>query len=241
MDRALRYRRANLVCAVIFAVLVPKSAEARASFEPRPREAAPYLASFLTAPTSSSPFIFSNPCSLFGHHSRDQRPTVILELGSGNGFLALEHLLHQLPAGSRLYLTDLESVVPLLEENIEAAHAQGRIPNGIEVQARALQWGNKEHTGPFVDGLERRHGEHPGRSNEERISHILCSDLVYFPHLLEPLLRTLLWLTAEDAAPCQPTAAGTDERIEVIIGCKSQVSPCSAQNRVWRRFDSHLG
>lgn len=121
----------------------------------------------------------------------------MLELGSGNGFLVLDHLAHQLPAGSTVFLSDLESVVPLLEENIKAARSAGRLPETIDIHAVPLQWGMKDHVQPFV-------------ATQNHLSHILCSDLVYFPHLLEPLMRTLLWLTASDDG----------EDIEIIFGCK---------------------
>ena len=120
----------------------------------------------------------------------------MLELGSGNGFLVLEHLAHRLPAGSTVFLSDLESVVPLLEENIDAARSAGRLPDSIDIRAVPLQWGVENHVQPFV-------------ALQNRLSHILCSDLVYFPHLLEPLMRTLLWLTAGE----------NGEGIEIIIGC----------------------
>ena len=149
---------------------------------------------------------------------------MILELGSGNGFLALEHLVHQLPKGSTVYLTDLESVVPLLEDNIAAVGSRGRLPSSIDISAHPLQWGTYVHVLPFTYTVQATENTPMATASQKqpvkarnRISHILCSDLVYFPDLLEPLLRTLIWLTAEDATSIQ--SDGRDKRIEIIIGC----------------------
>ena len=101
-------------------------------------------------------------------------------------------------------MSDLAEVLPLLEENVTAARQAGTLPSSIDVEVRAVQWGLREHVVQRKADLLQ--------DGKKRITHILCSDLVYFTHLLEPLLWTLLWLTEDE------THAG---EIEIIIGCKS--------------------
>lgn len=92
-------------------------------------------------------------------------------------------------------------MIPLLESNADRAEKSAI----IELQVRPLAWGNEQDA---VEALRAI------KANGKKITHILCSDLVYFPHLLEPLLRSLLWLTNDQG--------GAD--IEVIIGCMSATS-----------------
>lgn len=151
---------------------------------------------------------FEPPCSIFASRSclKAESAPRILELGSGNGHLCLHHLVPLLPPGSQLVLTDLEEVTPLLSENVKLAEEDGRIPKDVQVVVQPLPWGSWEH----LLMLRQRLGEEP-------FTHILCSDLVYFTHLLEPLLQTLLWLT-DDAFSRQ---LGQDALFtQVIFGCK---------------------
>ena len=89
----------------------------------------------------------------------------VLELGSGVGAVGIGARLF---GASRVVLTDIEDVVPLLEANIDLNHVQ-------DVTAVALDW--------FQDV--------PSAILEERFDLILASDVVYDPELHAPLLRTL--------------------------------------------------
>ena len=89
----------------------------------------------------------------------------VLELGSGVGAVGIGARLF---GASRVVLTDIEDVVPLLEANIELNHVQ-------DVTAVALDW--------FQDV--------PSAVLEESFDLILASDVVYDPELHAPLLRTL--------------------------------------------------
>lgn len=70
--------------------------------------------------------------------------------------------------------------------------------NGAEVLVRALPWGDV----PAVETLRAELGR--------EVTHILCSDLVYFPVLYPPLVATLLALT------------DTETEVEVIIAYKTR-------------------
>ena len=117
--------------------------------------------------------------------------------------LAIHHLAPLLHEDDEIILSDLEQVVPLLEANV-AKRPAGK---ACDLQVRALEWGLQAH----IDELQQYLSQ-----NKKPLSHILCSDLVYFPHLLEPLLRSLLWLTDDRE---------TGATIEIIIGCKA-ISSC---------------
>ncbi|KIY62027.1 hypothetical protein CYLTODRAFT_362083 [Cylindrobasidium torrendii FP15055 ss-10] len=102
-----------------------------------------------------------------------------IELGSGTGIVA--HALRSAqPAPEILVATDLPEVCPLLEANLH--------PDASLI-VRPLSWGNRIEA---MNVLEESFA-HKG------LSDVICSDLVYFPELLSPLLRTLLHLT--DAFP----------------------------------------
>lgn len=139
---------------------------------------------------------FDPPCSLFDRNSLDH-PLTIVELGSGVGYGSL-HLARQLvqhaesnstkSPQTRLILTDLENVVPLMERNVARAGYQ-QPSETIDVRVRSLAWGNAEHASSLLKELSN--------DNEScnPLTHILCSDLVYFPELLPPLLRSIISLS----------------------------------------------
>jgi len=102
---------------------------------------------------------------------------VAVEVGAGMGAVGLT--LAAANPHARVMLTDLPEVCPLLQNN-----ARGY--RGVEV--RPLAWGCAAHARAIRDEV----GSTP-------ISHIICSDLVYFPDLLAPLLRSLLHLTTPTA------------------------------------------
>ncbi|SPO25574.1 uncharacterized protein UTRI_03292_B [Ustilago trichophora] len=138
---------------------------------------------------------FDPPCSLFDRPSSER--LTIVELGSGAGYGSL-HLARQLVQHAqsissklpqaRLVLTDLENVVPLMERNVARAGYQ-QASNIIDVRVRSLAWGNSEHASNLLSELSIQ------ETAVNPLSHILCSDLVYFPQLLPPLLRSIISLS----------------------------------------------
>ncbi|KAF8300130.1 hypothetical protein DL93DRAFT_2091052 [Clavulina sp. PMI_390] len=150
-----------------------------------------------------------------------------------------------------IFLTDLPEVVPLLETNVlRWKNELGRAANvessasasspsqptaedsRVDVRVRALPWGDR-HAAERVFEEARRSQSRDGVEREGGITHVLCSDLVYFPGLLAPLLRTLLHLTEKDACRCPPLHdnPGSDPEqlngpenvgVTVIISCKPQ-------------------
>ncbi|TFK27771.1 hypothetical protein FA15DRAFT_635042 [Coprinopsis marcescibilis] len=107
------------------------------------------------------------------------RPFAILELGSGIGVVAA-HVARILDRDDLFIATDLPEVCPLLEQTLSSDSSQ--------IVVRPLAWGNAHHAHELLNTV---------LSDRPQLTHIICSDLVYFPELLAPLLRSLLHLTSK--------------------------------------------
>ncbi|KAL1694390.1 putative methyltransferase-domain-containing protein [Schizophyllum commune] len=111
-------------------------------------------------------------------------PKVILELGSGTGLLSAR--MAELASPEDLIIaTDLPEVCPLIEKNIGATIKH----SACSVAVRPLAWAD-------AADLEALRTEYFSSPNHKALTHIACSDLVYFPELLAPLLRALLSVSA---------------------------------------------
>ncbi|PWZ02330.1 hypothetical protein BCV70DRAFT_62014 [Testicularia cyperi] len=175
-------------------------------------EAAYLLALYLRA-SDEAEFEFDPPCSLFAPQThRDGlqcgrfQPVTAVELGSGAGYGGL-HLAQQLKAArakasgsdtgetrSTLVLTDLANVVPLMERNVARSGLSDSL--AVDVRVCALAWGDETHAKNLLSSLTSERGG----EGSNPISHIVCSDLVYFPELLPPLLRSLITLSEPSSA-----------------------------------------
>ncbi|EAU85547.2 hypothetical protein CC1G_06260 [Coprinopsis cinerea okayama7 len=111
-------------------------------------------------------------------------PLAIVELGSGTGIVA-SVIATALQPGDLLIATDLPDVCPLLEHNLRDPIDQGN------VVVEPLAWGNSHHAESLRKLILNKRPS-PG------LNHIICSDLVYFPELLAPLLRSLIHLTSPE-------------------------------------------
>ncbi|PLW29054.1 hypothetical protein PCANC_04627 [Puccinia coronata f. sp. avenae] len=119
----------------------------------------------------------------------------IIDLGSGTCHLATE-LLQRLDSCAKfnisITVTDLPEVLPLLERNISSLKLKD--PRHT-ISGRALTWGSTQETIAVLNSLPSRVNHAPSSENTDLLL-ITCSDLVFFPFLFIPLLRTLLILTA---------------------------------------------
>ncbi|WOO83862.1 Protein-lysine methyltransferase METTL21D [Vanrija pseudolonga] len=174
------------------------AAIARYGIAGRVWEATAALVQYLT-PGASAAARFEPTCSLFDS-AAGRPPHRVLELGSGQALASL-HLASHLPPTDTIVLTDLPAVVPLCEASIAAWSAREGGEHA-QVVARPLAWGEDAGEvlalGPFT--------------------HILMCDLVYFPHLYPPLLRTLLELTEPESIPTEGDTFGP----EIIMAWKSR-------------------
>lgn len=131
----------------------------------------------------------------------------IVDVGSGTGYLSLALARHLNHPDDLLIMTDLEEVVPLLERNLDGA----RLTSSGAVLARPLPWGDDAALSKL--GFEIL--------NVRKPTHVLASDLVYFPFLYPPLLRTLIALV-------------NDERIELIMSYKTR--SLAREQPFWNAF-----
>ncbi|OAV97011.1 hypothetical protein PTTG_00100 [Puccinia triticina 1-1 BBBD Race 1] len=122
----------------------------------------------------------------------------IIDLGSGTCYLPIGLARRVEPTARqsiKITATDLPAVLPLLERNI----AQERTRGNPAISARALAWGDTQQTIDLLKTLELAH-----QPATELL--VTCSDLVFFPFLFAPLLRTLLILTSPQYLPSTITS-----------------------------------
>ncbi|UZJ53540.1 hypothetical protein CBS101457_002860 [Exobasidium rhododendri] len=210
-------------------------------------EAAYVLTKYLSFPgTVNGGSSFDPPCSLFDTTDYGRQQHNVLELGAGVGVAGIHLALEvgkrakaalergeTVDSSTRLILTDLENVLPLLSRNVKRAKLDDDTKSTsqyVNVDVRELAWGSRAN----VDSIENELRLSPSPSSSssssttttttppQAITHIVCSDLVYFPELLAPLLQTLLYLTRGQ------------EAIEVIIGYK--LRSYSKEEPFWKAF-----
>ena len=200
-------------------------------------EAAYLLARYLR-PTAKSPdeLEFDPPCSLFD--SSSVQPLTIVELGSGAGYGSL-HLARQLLqhaqnaqgtcTKARLVLTDLENVVPLMKRNVARAGYQ-QSTHVLDVRVRSLAWGNDARAAALLAELRSSHPIDAANQRQESnpLTHILCSDLVYFSELLPPLLRSIILLSEH--------GVDSNDGPELIISYK--IRSLTKEQPFWSALDS---
>ncbi|EJU05108.1 hypothetical protein DACRYDRAFT_104992 [Dacryopinax primogenitus] len=156
-------------------------------------EASHVLGIYLQPPDDLT-VLFDPPCPLKGGEGAANN--VILELGAGTGVVGLQ-IARLLPHTATIFLTDLPEVLPLLEQNAARVRAWA---NAAQIDVLPLEWGKKSDAASAANRvmeLPPCAGSN-GEMIKRRLTHIVCSDLVYFPHLLSPLLSTLLHLTSPD-------------------------------------------
>ncbi|KAF8339572.1 putative methyltransferase-domain-containing protein [Cantharellus anzutake] len=179
------------------------------------------------------------PCSFTSRNEKSSR--TVLELGAGTGAAGLFAAANMdSETGDLVILTDLEEVVPLLKKNMQF-DLDRRKTKGLkraEVWARAVPWGDKASW----EGLRDELGVSlVGPEGGREVTHILCSDVVYFPALLAPLLRTLIWITedfkgAEILISCRIREMAKEAPFWHAFGAWFAFEPV-----IWRSTDSNIG
>jgi len=163
---------------------------------------------------------FDPPCSLF-----ESLPGAVLELGAGTGFLGLA--MARLISSRRsdrdsktLVLTDLPGVCPLLDRNRQQKIPEG-LP-GVNLMIEPLPWGDLHYGNVLANKLSS-----DAAGSAPLLSHIICSDLVYFPELLAPLLRTLLQISS-------PPFSTASQPVEIIISY--MIRSLAKETAFWSAF-----
>lgn len=119
---------------------------------------------------------------------------MIIDLGSGTGHLPItlaSHLsLHHSHHSTIITATDLPEVLPLINRNLTQSKLKS--DSHCQLRAQSLVWGDVHQAERLLQSLQN------STSNHHSNFLITCSDLVFFPFLFVPLLRTLLVLTRLD-------------------------------------------
>ncbi|KAF5339260.1 hypothetical protein D9758_013335 [Tetrapyrgos nigripes] len=201
---------------------------------------AAYLLNLYLNPPSNSRLVFDPP-----FQTRREGSTIV-EIGSGSGLVASNVARSLNPETELLILTDLPEVCPLLEENLASISVELRENAKRDVVlVRPLSWGNHQDAFSIASELglelEPRNFDHSGQQ-PRYLTHILCSDLVYFPELLAPLLRTLIQLSSPPFIPIRYT--GSEHDLQIIISYKirslSKETPFWSAFGVWFTFEPVL-
>jgi len=147
-----------------------------------------------------------------------QSMNAILELGAGTGIVT-SGIVETVATCEQdvIISTDLPEVCPLLEANLrETLNRTG--PRCCTVHVRPLTWGNAHHAteigkefGPAMSAADL--------DKPRYLTHIVCSDLVYFPELLAPLLRTLIQLSSPPFIPT-PESGISEHRLKIVMSYK---------------------
>ncbi|KAL4071570.1 hypothetical protein V8B97DRAFT_402622 [Scleroderma yunnanense] len=168
-----------------------------------------------------SPLLEFDP-PFFECEEADSEPPVLIELGSGTGIVAARIAgSAYFPEGGIVVATDLLDVCPLLEHNLGSIFSLPTDSERSRVLVRPLAWGNMGHATAIAQEL--------GIPHTRTLTHIICSDLVYFPELFGPLLRTLIHLTS---LPCPSADAG--KSIKIVISYK--VRSLHKESPFWSAF-----
>ncbi|KAF8968054.1 hypothetical protein BDZ97DRAFT_1903028 [Flammula alnicola] len=153
--------------------------------------------------------------------SRSSERLMMIELGSGSGLVAATIAKLLTPGRHHLIATDLpevgqtssiargkmadilQEVCPLLEANLHTITTRAETDsshNGV-VTVVPVSWGKREDALALASAF---FDDQSTRPNFGPLTHIICSDLVYFPELLGPLLRSLLHLSSPPfiSLPC---------------------------------------
>ncbi|CAO3686494.1 unnamed protein product [Rhizopus stolonifer] len=107
---------------------------------------------------------------------KPEKPYRILELGAGTGYVGIALAKH-LRRPCQVYITDLEQVVPLIQDNVDLHYDRKDDPEAAEVIVDRLHWGNTQDSQRLIQG---------------GFDLVVISDCVYFPELFDMLLSTLL-------------------------------------------------
>ncbi|GLB40288.1 putative lysine methyltransferase [Lyophyllum shimeji] len=185
---------------------------------------AAYVLSIYVNPPSN--LLFDPP---FATPSSSHCPRTILELGSGAGMTSAR-IAETLTDQDMLIVTDLPEVCPLLASNLKACRSSTFPESSIHV--RPLAWGEEPHAVAIASELLVR------PNGARTLTHVLCSDLIYFPELLAPLLRSLLQVTSPPFSSTEdPTqASGVTVVISYKLRSLSKEAPFWSAFGLWFTF-----
>ncbi|KAI6108155.1 hypothetical protein F5141DRAFT_1189125 [Pisolithus sp. B1] len=221
-----------------FGILAQRDAIEKFGIAGRVWEAALAMCSYVESMSVDAHDLEFDPPFLEGR-GWDGQPTLI-ELGSGTGIVAAQ-IARMFMGDGIVIATDLADVCPLLERNLHAhtGPSDSWKLGCHNVFVRPLAWGNMKHAALIGQefGLSKdasSTGDAPSRSFNT-LTHVICSDLVYFPELFAPLLRTLIHLTS---FPCTTAVNGIYPKVVISYKTRSlqKEAPFWAAFGLWFTF-----
>ncbi|KAI7860295.1 putative methyltransferase-domain-containing protein [Circinella umbellata] len=143
-------------------------------------QAAYILQSYFSSDTQTEPKP-SIPPEYFRNNSTSYsiptKPYRILELGAGTGYVGI-WLAKMLRKPCEVIITDLEQILPLIQDNVNAHYEPVVEDDSATVRVERLHWGNSKDTANIL--------------RDGPIDLIVISDCVYFPELFNILTATLV-------------------------------------------------
>ncbi|KAI9269147.1 putative methyltransferase-domain-containing protein [Phascolomyces articulosus] len=106
-----------------------------------------------------------------------KKPYRILELGAGTGYVGI-WLAKMLRKPCEVIITDLEQILPLIQDNVKIHYEPVMDENSATVRVERLHWGNTKDASTILQ--------------DGPIDLIVISDCVYFPELFDILTQTLV-------------------------------------------------
>lgn len=131
---------------------------------------------------------------------------------TGTGYVGIT-LAKMLNQNCQIYITDLQPVVSLIEENVQLHYSNNKDDDGkhAKVFCERLHWGNQHDAEQIL------------KKADDHFDLIVISDCVYFPELFQPLMDTLLHICKDDTT-------------KVVIGYK-----CRSLEKETGFWDFHFG
>ncbi|KAJ3031875.1 UNVERIFIED_CONTAM: hypothetical protein HDU68_011634 [Siphonaria sp. JEL0065] len=139
------------------------------------------------------------------HSPCTKKPFRMLELGAGTGLTSLfvgkallTHIQQPTQQPIEIHVSDLDVAVPLIAQNIAHNFTSDQLAR-VSLKALDLNWGAYETTTPsWIRSLDSSDdGDVDGKEGVQKedvppIDLIYASDVVYFPHLFDLLVQTLV-------------------------------------------------
>ncbi|KAI9208093.1 putative methyltransferase-domain-containing protein [Polychytrium aggregatum] len=174
-------------------------------------------------------------------------PRTVLELGSGTGLSGMclakifNSIDHRSAAPPTVMITDLEEAVPLMERNIMENFRDG---DWVVPVARALCWGDEDDCRAVSTELvDSRNTIASARADAtlaaNDIDLIFGSDVVYWPHLFDLLIETLVAMASlrtEVILACRQRELSKEIAFWSKLGKYFHLSPILEWSRYWSEY-----
>ncbi|KAJ3266054.1 hypothetical protein HDU77_002846 [Chytriomyces hyalinus] len=147
----------------------------------------------------------------------------MLELGAGTGvtslFVGKTLQTMQTTQQAEIYVSDLDVAVPLIVKNIDANFTRSESTQQLQMHGIELDWTKYEDTRSLL-GRMHALALSDMDSDEPVFDLIYASDVVYFPHLFDPLIQTLVILCTHPEPINNSTSKRRRKQPELLLTCR---------------------